>query len=408
MYINRTMEKRIIELARFFPVVMVCGPRQVGKTTMLRKVCSEIMDNLNYVTFDNVMLRELARKDPELFLQRYAPPLLIDEFQYVPELLTYIKMAVDSQNKNGQYFLTGSQLFSMMQNVSESLAGRVGLLQLYGFSHAELSNLNSEPFVPKNSFGEYRNLPQRSVQEVFDAIYRGSMPRMATYPELSAEDFYSGYVKTYLERDIRDIINIKNERAFLRFLSCLAIRTGQELIVSELAKEVEVDNKTVSSWISVLEATGIIFLLQPFYNNALKRVVKRPKLYFMDTGLATYLSMWSSPQVLELSPVAGNMFETYVVSEIVKSYCFNGLDPHRYLYYYRDTTQREIDLILLRDNKLYPIEIKKSSAPGQKATKSFYVLESTGLEQGIGSVICLSGMVMPLDRNTNLIPVDEI
>lgn len=408
MYINRTMEKRVVEMARFFPVVMVCGPRQVGKTTMLRKVCSEIMDNLNYVTFDNVMLRELARKDPELFLQRYTPPLMIDEFQYVPELLPYIKMVVDSSGENGQYFLTGSQLFSMMQNVSESLAGRVGLLQLYGFSQAELSNRKTEPFVPKTNFAKYRNLPQRGVKELFEVIFRGSMPRMATNPELKPEDFYSSYVKTYLERDIRDIINIRNERAFLRFLSCLAIRTGQELVASELAKEVEVDSKTISSWISVLEATGIIFLLQPFYNNALKRVVKRSKLYFMDTGLAAYLSMWSSPDVLELSPVAGNMFETYVVSEIVKSYCFNGLDPHRYLYYYRDTTQREIDLLLLKDNVIYPIEIKKSTSPGAKATKNFYVLEATGMEQGIGSVICLSGMVTPLDRYTNLIPVDEI
>jgi len=408
MYINRTIEKRVIDLARFFPVVMVCGPRQVGKTTMLRKVCSELMDKLNYVTFDNVMLRELARKDPELFLQRYQPPLMIDEFQYVPELLPYIKMIVDSKGENGQYFLTGSQLFSMMKNVSESLAGRVGLLQLYGFSYAEVSGNLSEAFVPKNTFGEYKNLPQRSINEVFDYIFRGSMPRLVTYPELTPEDFYSSYVKTYLERDIRDIINIRNERSFLRFLSCLAIRTGQELIVAELAKETEMDNKTIASWISILEATGIIFLLQPFYNNALKRVIKRPKLYFMDTGLAAYLSMWSSPQVLELSPMSGTMFETYVVSEIVKSYCYNGLDPRRHLYYYRDTTQREIDLVILKDNKLYPVEIKKSSATGNKANKSFYVLEATGYQQGSGSIICMAGMVMPLDRNTNLIPVDEI
>lgn len=408
MYINRVMEKRILELARFFPIVMVYGPRQVGKTTMLQKVCTEFMENMNYVTFDNVVLRELARKDPELFLQRYQPPVLIDEFQYVPELLPYIKMRVDESQKNGQYFLTGSQLFTMMSKVSESLAGRVGILELFSLSNAELLGYRNEAFLPHKDFFSYRNLQQRDVNVVFDNIFRGSMPRMAVNPELSPEDFYSSYVKTYLERDIRDIINLKNESKFIRFLSCLALRTGQELVVAELAKEVEVDNKTISSWISVLESTGIIFLLQPYFNNALKRLIKRPKLYFMDTGLACYLSMWNNPRILELSPMAGNIFETFVVSEIIKSYVNNGMDPHRYLYYYRDTLQREIDLLILRDNVLYPIEIKKSTDPGEKAVKNFAVLKATNCEIGIGSVICMAPCVMPLNRENNLVPLDEI
>ena len=408
MYINRVMEKRVLELAKYFPVVMVCGPRQVGKTTMLQKICSEIMDKMNYVTFDNVLLRDLAQKDPELFLQRYEPPLMIDEFQYVPELLQYIKMRVDREQKNGQYFLTGSQLFNMMSNVSESLAGRVGILQLYSLSNAELTGNDNEPFVPKENFAAYRNLQQRNVKEMFEKIFRGSMPRMAVYPGLSTDDFYGAYVKTYLERDIRDIINIKNESKFLRFLSCLALRTGQELVIAELAKEVEVDNKTISNWISVLESTGIIFLLQPFFNNALKRLVKKPKVYFLDTGLACYLSMWNNPQILEISPMAGNIFETYVVSEIIKSYANNGKDPRRYLYYYRDTLQREIDLLILDSNVIYPVEIKKSTAPGEKAVKSFSVLNALGYTRGIGTVVCMTSSVMPLDRENYLVPVDEI
>lgn len=408
MYINRVMEKRILELAKFFPIVMVYGPRQVGKTTMLRKVCTEIIAKINYVTFDNIVLRELARRDPELFLQRFPPPVMLDEFQYVPELLPYIKMRVDQEQKNGQYFLTGSQLFTMMQNVSESLAGRVGILQLFSLSHAECREKFNEAFVPHADFSSYQNLAQCPVTQVFETIFRGSMPRMAVNPELTPEDFYSAYVKTYLERDIHELINLKNESKFIRFLSCLALRTGQELVVSELAKEVEVDNKTISSWLSVLEATGIIFLLQPFFNNMLKRVVKRPKLYFMDTGLACYLSMWTNPSALELSPMSGNIFETYVVGEIVKSYVNNGLEPHRYLYYYRDTQQREIDLLILRDNVLYPIEIKKSTAPGAKAVKNFAVLQGTNYTVGVGTVICLTPAVIPLDRDNNLVPVDEI
>lgn len=408
MYINRAMERRVLELAKFFPVVMICGPRQVGKTTMLRKICSEIMENMNYVTFDNVMLRELAKKDPELFLQRYEPPLVIDEFQYVPELLSYIKLRVDQEQKNGQYFLTGSQLFNMMNGVCESLAGRVGILQLYSLSNSEIMGRENRAFTPSASFGAYRNIPQRSVKEVFSAIYRGSMPRMIVNPELTCEDFYSSYVKTYLERDIREIINIKNESKFLRFLSCLALRTGQELVIAELAKEVEVDNKTISSWISVLESTGIIYLLQPYFNNALKRLVKKPKVYFMDTGLACYLSMWSDSQILEMSPMAGNIFETYVVSEIIKSYVNQGLDPRRYLYFYRDSLQKEIDLLLIKDNTIYPIEIKKSSNPGEKAAKNFSVLKFTGLDRGTGTVLCMTQAVMPLDRVDLLVPIDEI
>lgn len=407
MYIKRTIEEQIVKYAKHFPIIMLCGPRQVGKTTIYNHLREQMNTEINYVTLDYPLLRDIARTDPELFLQQYQPPLIIDEIQYAPELLPYIKIRVDKSNTNGMYYLTGSQMFHMMKNVSESLAGRVGILSLYPFSNSEISGFDELPFLPTKD--RLKMLPlSTTVSDVFEKIYRGSMPKMITDIELTPEEFYSSYMQTYLERDIRDLISIKDESKFLKFIACVAARTGQELVYNDLAKDTEVDAKTANSWLSILVSSGIIYLLQPYYKNTIKRIIKRPKLYFMDTGLACYLSLWNNPRSLELSAMAGAMFETYVVSEIIKSYSNNGKEPRNRLYFYRDNNNREIDLLIIENNHVYPVEIKKSANPGIAAIKHFSVLNSIGLEIGDGGVICMSPLVIPIDDKNRFIPISCI
>lgn len=405
MYIKRAIEKRITELAAHFPVVMVCGPRQVGKTTVLKEITSRLPNEYNYVTLDYPQLRMLAKNDPELFLQQYQPPLIIDEIQYAPELLPYIKIRVDENNKSGQYFLTGSQMFRMMENVSESLAGRVGVLTLYSLSQAETEGRESNPFLP----GEYAsNQNAVGISELFDRILRGSMPKVVAESGMPLSDYYGSYMQTYLERDIRDLITIKDEQKFLRFISCVAARTGQEVVLSDIARDTDIDAKTAGNWLSILVSSGLVFMLQPYFNNTIKRITKRPKMYFMDTGLACYLSMWNNARALEVSAMAGAMFETYVVSEIIKSYANAGKEPRTHLCYYRDSNNAEIDMIILENGKAYPVEIKKSADPGKAAIKHFHILEDMGLDVGEGAVLCMTSMVIPLNQNTKLVPVGII
>ena len=357
---------------------------------------------MNYVTLDHPRIRDLARTDPELFLQQYSAPLIIDEIQYAPELLPFIKMIIDQDRKNGQYFLTGSQMFRLMKNVSESLAGRAGILSLYGLSRAEIFGTDEVPFLPTNDlfFKSEETLPT-----VFDKILRGSMPQMIIDPELTPEAYFGEYVQTYLERDIRELIEIKNEMKFLRFLACAAARTGQELNIQDLARDTDVAPKTAENWLSLLVTSGLVYLLQPYSGNTIKRIIKRPKMYFMDTGLACYLSLWNNARVLENSAMAGAMFETYVVSEIIKQYANQGLDVRSRLAYYRDNRGKEIDLLILKDGCIYPVEIKKSADPGTSALRNFNVLDSLPEESGEGAVICLSSAAYPLDRRNKVVPV---
>lgn len=401
MYIKRAFENQIKQGLSHYPIIMVTGPRQVGKSTMLKHITKD--SGFTYVTLDYPQLRTLAKSDPELFLQQYKAPLLIDEIQYAPELLPFIKIRVDKENNNGMYILTGSQMFLTMKNISESLAGRVGIFKLFSFSQNELLERESNPFLPTNQFPLTEST--FTIQNVFENILRGSMPRLRTEKELSSESFYNSYIQTYLERDIRDLINIKKEREFIKFLSCIAARTAQELVISEIAKEVEVDSKTIENWISVLESSGIIVLLKPFYNNVLKRIVKHPKIYFMDTGLACHLSMWNNAESLSVSAMAGAMFETYVVSEIIKSYVNSGKEYSNRLFYYRDTDQKEIDLLIVENNTIYPIEIKKSAAPDKSMLKNFMVLEKTSLTRGDGAVLCMTPFVLPLTQNDKAVPI---
>ena len=404
MYIKRSLEDRVKYLAKHFPVVMVCGSRQVGKTTLLRKIADE-NKTINYVTLDYPRIRQLAKEDPELFLQQYSAPLIIDEIQYAPELLQYIKIKVDEIDGNGQYYLTGSQMFHMMNEVSESLAGRVGVLSMYSLSRAEIEGRDSIPFNPAN----ITNIESSdTISNIFDMIIRGGMPQIVSDPDLSYEDYYGSYIQTYIERDIRDLINVKDENKFVKFISCIAARTSQEVNLSDVSKDVEVDRKTVEKWLSVLVSSGIVVLLHPYSGNTIKRIVKRPKLYFMDTGLACYLSMWNNARALELSAMAGSMFENYVISEIIKGYANNGISIRSRLAYYRDNNGKEIDLLSLDNGKIYPVEIKKSADPGKSSIKNFSVLSSLSEETGEGAVLCMSNMTIPIDSMNKIIPIKAI
>ena len=402
MYIKRTSEDVIKKLSKQFKVILVTGARQVGKSTLL-KHCDE---NRNYVSLDDLSERELAINEPKLFLETHKAPLIIDEIQYAPNLLSYIKLIVDKSDKKGQYWLTGSQQFHLMKNVSESLAGRVGILDLMGLSLAELSQTpNNEPFFPDLEYIEERreNHKNYSTSDIFKIIYNGSFPALNNQDEFQDRiAFYSAYIRTYIERDIRDLSSISNEMKFLNFIRVVAARTGQVLKYSELANAVDISEPTAKTWLSVLVSSNIVYLLEPYYRNITKRMTKMPKIYFLDTGLCSYLTGWSSPEVIEKGAMNGAFFETFVVSEILKSYRHNGERP--LIYWYRDTQQKEIDLLIERDGKLHPIEIKLTSNPNKSMLKHFNVLDN----QGYGGLICMRESDIPLTEDVSAIPISYI
>lgn len=413
-YITRNVEKVVRNLSRQFPVVMVTGPRQVGKTTMLRHINKEI----NYVTLDDLNARNLAVNDPELFLETYEAPLIIDEFQYAPNLLSYIKMIVDearidrtfndTKSFNALYYLTGSQSFVSMKNVSESLAGRVGIIEMNGLSTSELLGIENMPFVPNISQLKKNLINKLGTNKLFDRIFKGSYPELYVNENIITQNFYDSYVKTYIERDIRDLINISDEIKFMKFMTSVAARTGEELNITTVANDAEISVPTANSWLSILVNTGVVVLLEPFSNNMIKRTIKRPKIYFMDTGLACYLAKYPSSDILEVSSYSGHIFETYVVSEIIKSYANNGKDYKKYLFYYRDEKKKEIDLIIDYENILYPVEIKKGKRPNGECVKNFTVLNKLNYEIAPGIVLCMIDQIYPIDRNNYYVPISYI
>lgn len=414
-YIKRNIESVVMRLSKGFPVVMVTGPRQVGKTTMLR----HINKNINYVSLDNLNARDLAISDPELFLETYKTPLVIDEFQYAPNLLSYIKIRVDEarfdrvfnsgDDVNVMYYLTGSQSFLSMKNVSESLAGRVGIIEMYGLSTNELNMQSDEIFIPEISELQKKKISNKpDSNKIFERIFKGSYPELYINENVTLNEYYESYVKTYIERDIRDLINISDEIKFMKFMTSIAARTGEELNITTVANDAEISVPTAQSWLSILVNTGLVILLEPFPNNVIKRTIKRPKIYFMDTGLACYLAKYPSAEILEASAYAEHIFETYVVSEIVKTFANNGKDFKRYLFYYRDDKKREIDLIIDYNNKLYPIEIKKGKKPNGECTKNFEVLGNLNMEIGKGIVLCMCDEIFPIDRDNYYVPVNYI
>lgn len=403
-YLPRTLEAFFQKADRQFSVLLLTGSRQVGKTTFLQHVSGK--DRV-YVTLDDPMVRNLAKEDPGLFLQRFRPPVLIDEIQYAPELLPFIKIEVDRKHEPGMFWLTGSQQFHLMRGVSESLAGRVGVVNLLGLSRGELigKSEDAKPFLPTDSMIKSR-LEDReplSLKALYQRIWRGSFPAIAIDEAVDRDLFYSSYVQTYLQRDIRDLAKVGDEMAFLRFLRATAARTGQLLNLSDMARDVDVAPNTAKSWLSILQASGIVFLLEPYSTNMTKRLVKRPKLYFLDTGLGAYLTEWSSPETLEAGAMSGAILETWIMAEILKSYWHNGRRAQ--FYYYRDKDKKEIDLLIVRDGTIYPLEFKKTAAPKKDAFRHFKVLEKLNMPVGPGGVICLAEMSLPLTSRVHSIPV---
>ena len=408
MYIKRHLETQIIEATKYYPVVMVCGQRQVGKSTMLNHIKEE---NRRYITLDDLNARRLAETDPALFFETYGTPLLIDEFQRVPSILTEMKRIVDKKmldggDASGMFWLTGSQKFKMMQNVSESLAGRVAVFDMAGLSAAELDGREVGVFDPDIAALKKRaanHVPQ-NIHEIYKRIFRGSMPKLHT-TDLERDRYYMDYVNTYLERDIKDLAQVGKLNEFYDFLVFMAARTAQELKYEEISRAIGISAPTAKAWVAILERSGVITILKPYYNNISSRLVKTPKLYFMDTGLAAYLCRWNTPETLENGAMDGAFLETYAVTEIIKSY-YNAGKPSD-LYYYRDIDSKEIDLLMIKDDKLYPIEIKKSKNP-VNADKNFSVLAQFKKEIMPGLIICMSDELVPYSRDVWYLPVSVL
>ncbi|MEN6372097.1 MAG: ATP-binding protein [Armatimonadota bacterium] len=407
MYLPRTLENFARPAAGQFPAMLVTGARQVGKTTFLRHLSEP---ERTYVSLDDLLLLDLAKRDPALFFQRFRPPMLIDEIQYAPELLPYIKMEADRAQKPNLFWLTGSQQFHLMKGVSESLAGRVAIVQLLGFSRREKMGQGPavRPFLPTPADVADRELSggNLDLQGLYNSIWRGSYPVIALNEDMDRDLFYSSYVQTYLQRDVRDLARVGDEMSFLRFLRIAAARTGQLVNLTDFARDADIAVNTAKNWLSIMQASGIIYLLEPYSNNLSKRLIKAPKLYFLDTGLCSYLTGWSSPQTLEAGAMSGAILETWVISELLKSYLHSGKQPP--FYYYRDKDKKEIDLLILQDGTLYPIEIKKTASPTARDIRTFGTLGRLGLPVGPGGVICLAKQALPITEAAWSIPVGAL
>ena len=404
MYYARHAKEAVLKLAKMFGAVLVTGARQVGKTTLLK----EIADTANYVTLDDPIVLSAANESGGAFFKDTPPPVFVDEIQYAVNLFPQIKIILDREKKKGQFFLSGSQQFKMMKNVGESLAGRLGILNLPGLSLREIYGVAyNEPFIPTDGYfgGRGKDTAAVSYSNVWQAIHRGFMPELCANPEFDWQMFYAAYVKTYIERDVRDLTQVGDEVKFIKFMTVAAANTGQLLNVASLARDVGISQPTAERWLSIMVTSNLIHLLQPYHNNITKRAVKTPKIYFLDTGLAAYLTRWNTPDVLKNGAMAGAFFETFVISEIIKSYGNKGILDLP-LYFYRDRSGNEIDLLISEGNTLYPVEIKKNADPGKSDVTKFDVLDRiSGVIRGEGGVVCLYDNLVTLKGNDRVIPV---
>jgi len=402
-YIPRYLAPTILQITRTFPVLLLTGARQGGKTTLLEHISAESAGLARrLVSLDEFEIRTLAKRDPALFLQQYPAPLTIDEIQYAPELLPYIKTAVDRDRTPGQYWLTGSQQFQMMRNVAESLAGRVGIVHLVGLSTAEAGKVpyREHPWIPgQKATGTHKPL---ELLALFEHIIRGSFPRLFHSTPPSLDTFYGSYVQTYIDRDLRDLVRVSSLASFEKFVRICAARTASVLNLSDLARDSDIAVSTAKEWLNLLQAVGQVFLLQPYHTNRIKRLIKSPKLYFLDTGLACYLTGWRNPDVTSRGAFAGPLFETFVVLEILKSYWHRGQEPMA--FYYRTKEKYEVDLVIEREGKLLPIEIKLGSRVSAYDLRGIEHLARAGFPLGSGAVIAPVRESYPLREGIMVVP----
>ena len=403
-YIARHMEQKILDLSKFFSALLITGPRQAGKTTMLKELAAREGIGRGYVSLDDLNARDMAKNDPKLFLQLHKPPVIIDEVQFAPELFTYIKIHVDEHHMPGAFWLTGSQIYRLMRGVQESLAGRVALLHLSPLSQREITGMPARPFMVDFDvlLAESKTILPVSVPEMYERIWKGCMPGLLS-GQSERDIFYSSYISTYLERDVREISGAIDALKFNRFVTAVAARCSQLVNFTALAEDADIDIQTAKSWLNILETLGIVFLLHPYSNNVLKRTIRTPKLYFYDTGLVCYLTRWSSAEVAESGAMSGALLENFTVSELMKSYQNEGLSP--YLYFYRDRDAKEIDVLLEGNGKLFPLEIKKTATPDKRIVRTFDVIEKSPLERGTGAVLCMAQEFSAFDRENLIVPV---
>ena len=413
MYYHRQLEKTVLKAAGEFACITLYGARQTGKSTMVRT----LFDNIEYVTLDSSRERALAKQDPELFLESHGTPLIIDEIQKADTLMEAIKIKIDEAKlncvKNGEntglmYILTGSNTHEIRQKASETLAGRTAIIEVGSLTECEKRQIEGEAFVPDIKIIKRKGskLSAKNRYEVFEEIFKGGMPEY-WINNIDRTTFFESYITTYLEKDVSKMINVDKLDDFRRFMTITALRTGQQVDYTEIGRAVGIDSRTAKGWISILEASGITMLLQPYANNLAKRIIKTPKLYFLDTGLCAYLCGWSDSRILEASPMAGAFFETYVVSEIVKSLRNDGKRVEYTLYYYRDRDQKEVDILYIKDQTIYPIEIKKGIGK-DNANKNFSILDQYKMPVATGLIIDTGESILPLNRNAYYCPVGMI
>ena len=402
-YIKRDIEEKIRSLNEEYACILITGPRQVGKTTVLRAIMD---DSRTYVTLDDMEERALAKRDPAMFLQLHDTPIFIDEVQYAPELFSVIKMAIDNGAASGSFWLTGSQAFRMMELAQESLAGRVAVLHMPSLSQHEVYGSGEcTPFtvdLPALKARKQTHVPA-DIAAIYERIWNGSMPGLVSGKYTDRDVFYSSYVQTYIDRDVTEQIQLTDKLLFRDFIRAAACRAGQMLNIHDIASDVGVSNDTAKRWLQVLEKSDIIFFLRPYSNNLLKRTVQTPKMYFFDTGLVAYLTRYSSPEILANGAINGAILENYVVAEIRKTYMSCGKEC--LMWYYRDKDSSEIDLVIESDGELHPLEVKRSVNPGTELIRAFAILDKGSVPRGVGAILCMRPELTAIDARHLIVPI---
>lgn len=420
MYIKRAQEALVSKYSKYFKVVVVTGPRQVGKTTMLKHMIEQDLAagvDRSYVSLDNTSILLSAKEDPALFLQRYRPPVLIDEIQKAPELLPYIKEIVDASDETGLFWLTGSQPFHLMKEVSESLAGRAGIIEMLGLSNAEIGGFDTARFDPSAEYFSRRVGEARpyGVNEAYERIFNGSLPGIRSLPDDLRPAAYESYLDTYIMRDIRSLARVTDELKFRKFMTACAVLTSKPVVYAELARAADISEKTAKEWLSLLVSSYIVKIVEPYSNNLIKRLTKQPIMHFLDTGLAAYLAGWTSASVLESGAMNGQVFETFAFSEVYKSFINTGVRAP--LWFFRTNDRKEIDILLEQDGRLYPIEVKKTASPSKKDARNLGALDpvdaayvsselvSFKREIGLGCILCLASDTYPISERAWSFPI---